>query len=419
MENGKIKLSELAAGGVTGAQLDSSIEISALLNAAVADTQNDVEEVRETALQKAKKLKDKQGTGIPMTKEEFVADGQVKKEKLDVEKDIDKKIEELDSSISAAQNLNIPKPQSAEALVKTMDVLSDMAEGKGLDEKTAKALNMTIKEEGQDKNINYAAGNISPRQQAEREEIPADMRSTDDFDREDVVQILIDKTGMGSNVILTPEDEAKVVRAKKIIISEVETQELATIKFKAPTKSFSEMISQHVVDTTMTKVTFPASRFAGNMGGLGFGELGDIALSRENITHEKLNKKLTIIYNNLKNASVGTFDNYDAFLTKLAYTDIDFGTFALACSTFPEIDTITLTCNHITCHQNFEHKYSPRNLIRFERMRNAVLRDMKSINSCTSLEESKELFKHSPVSEYKIIKLSFSRYMLEISIASS
>lgn len=417
MSDVKKKLSELAGDSI-GATLDPSIEISSLLNNAVGEVQTGETPEKETALQRAKRLKEEQGTGIPMTKEEFIADGQVKKEKLDVEKDIDKKITELDNSISAAQELNIPKPQSAEDLVKTMNVLSDMADGKGLDEELAKSLNITKKEEGQDKTVNYAA-NVSPRQQTEREEIPADMRSTDNFDRDDVVQILIDKTGMGSNVTLTPEEEAKVVRAKKIIISEVESQELATIKFKAPTKSFSEMISQHIVDTTMTKVTFPASRFASDMGGLGFGELGDIALSRENITHEKLNKKLTIIYNNLKNPSVGTFDNYDDFLTKLAYTDIDFGTFALACSTFPEVDTITLTCNHTTCHQNFEHKYSPRNLIRFEKMRNAVLRDMKSINTCTSLEESKELFKHGPVSEYKMIKLPFSNYMVEIGIASA
>lgn len=417
MSDEKTKLSDLV--GNTGATLDQTINISAMLNDAVDGDQTQTEEVQETPLQRAKRLKEEQGTGVPMTKEEFTADGQVKKEKLDVEKDIDAKIAEMDENINAAQSLNIPKPQSAEDLVKTMNILDDVASGKGLDETAAKELNITRKEEGQDKNINYAAG-VSPKQQTERDEIPADMQSTDNFNRDDIVQILIDKTGLGGGtLVLSPEEEAKVIRAKKIIVTEVESKELSTIKFKAPTKSFSERISEHTIGGVTTKVTFPASRFSGSMSGLGFGELGDIALSRENITYEKLNKKLTILYNNLKNTTVGMFDNYDDFLSKLAYTDIDFGTFGVTCSTFPEVDTITLSCNHTTCNKPFEHKYSPRSLIRFDRMRNAVLRDMENINKCGSLEESKELYKHSPVSEYKLIKLPFSGYMMEIGIASA
>lgn len=392
-------------------------EISALLNDAVEKT-NEVEVKKETALEKAKRIKEEQGSGMPITKEQYVADGEMKKEKLQVEQDFEKTVTDMDSKIEAAKQLNIPKPKTQEELVAAMNLLDSVANGEEIDAAVVAQLNITRKEEGQDKNVNYAAG-MTPKAQIEQQEIPEDMQSNDSFDREDIVQILIDKTGMGGEVNLTPEEQEKVIRAKKIIVTEVENQTLSTIKFKPPTKSFTEMIAQHSIETTMTKVTFAASRFSGSMGGLGFGELADIALSRENITHDKLNKKLTIIYNNLKNTSVGTFDNYDEFLSKLAYTDIDFGTFALACSTFPEIDTITLNCNHPTCQHPFEHKYAPRTLIRFEKMRNAILRDMESINKCNSLEQSKELFSHGPVSEYKMIELPFSKYYIEIGIASA
>lgn len=411
----KQKLSELVAGSTPSK--DESIDVSALLNNAVENTESTIEEpVKETKLQKMQRERAQTGGGVVIDNKDYVPDGHVKKQDLQVEKDIDIKMEEMDSTIKTMQNLNIPKPSNPEELVKTMDVVEKIASGEKVDQAVLDELNITEKTEEQKAEINYAA---SPKEQTSQEEIPDGLKSTEDFNRDDVVQILIDKTGLGGNIKFTPEEESKLLRAKKIVVSEVEEKKLATAKFTPPQKSFTAMISEYEMDTVMTKVTFPASRFTASVGGLGFGELGDIALSNENITYEKLNKELTILYNKLKNASTGNFDNYDDFLSKLAYTDIDFGIFGLACSTFPEVDTITLQCQHPSCKQHFDHTYSPRTLIRFDKMYNKILNDIKITNSCQSLSEAKAVMKESPVQKYKIIELPFSKYLVEIGIASA
>ena len=136
------KLSDLV-GNATPSK-DDSLDVSSLLNVAVEKTESIVEEpVRETKLQKMQRERAQTGGGVVINSADYVPDGQVKKKDLQVEKDIDAKMEEMDSTIKTMQNLNIPKPSNPEELVKTMDVVERLAAGEKVDESVLKELNIT------------------------------------------------------------------------------------------------------------------------------------------------------------------------------------------------------------------------------------------------------------------------------------
>lgn len=392
------------------AKQDENLDIMNLLKAAKDNPSN---ENKKSELQKMQEQK----KGLIINNDEYEKDGEVKPLKQESEtperiKDFNDQMKAMDKMIDVAKTVNVTVPETKMDLAMTMMAISDMAEGKEIDGEIKQYSETHIRE----KTSNDVMDNHN---RTKTNDTTNNINRGDDIEKQELVNIIIDKTGFGMNIDFTEEEKAKLIHSRQIKVTEIENMELSTITFKKPDKSFLETINVHTVSTTMTPVVFPASGIGASMAGLSFGELGDIGLDKETLTFSKLNKKYSIIYNKLKNSTIGKFKDYEDFLKKFAYTDLDIAVFGMACSTFPEMDTISLKCQHPKCQKVFEHTYSPRSIIKIDEMSKTMLKAMKNISNAISVQEYNELAENSPVRKYKAITLPHSRYIIEVGIASA
>lgn len=242
--------------------------------------------------------------------------------------------------------------------------------------------------------------------------------------KDQLVKILIDKTGLGVNFTFDDEEKKAIESSNMIHLIEVEDKELETVEIERPDegKPFLQVIDTYKLSVSKAPMTFPASGFKADMTGLSWGEFSDITLDvtgeQEDYTDfDKIYKKLSVIYNNMKNISIGAFKSFEDFLKHFAYADVQFATYGLLISTQPEEDTITLSCNKEGCKKRFVHKYIPRSIINFDSANTELLEQINRINTVAP-EKRLELAKSSRVNKFKRIKLPTSGYLVDLGYAS-
>ena len=385
---------------------DTTLDVSSLLKAS-----KEAPEKKETALDKFKREKEERGSGLVVenkaleeaNKEKTLITNKAENDAMD---EVDEYLAEQDKMIQAAQNVKFDRlPQTGLEMAAAMDAIEEATTSKEvMNGEKVKTVNIETQES--------------------REKSPEEVTSSNeattavDEDRKNIINILIDKTGLGGDFKFTDEEKEKIFSSTEIHLKEVEELDLSTITVKKAEKSFLESVNEFQISSSKVPVVFPASRFKAYMTGLSYGEMGDISLNNENVTFDQLQKKLTVIYNKMVNPSIGEFENFEDFLKKFAYVDIDLAVYGLVVATFPEIDDIPLTCNNEKCKNSFNHKYSPRTLIRFDKANEKFLNAMKDVVECPAAESHK-LLEESPARVHKRVKLPFSGFIIEIGIASA
>ena len=385
---------------------DTTLDVSSLLKAS-----KEAPEKKETALDKFKRAKEERGSGLVVEnkaleeaiKEKTLITNNAENDAMD---EVDEYLAEQDKMIQAAQNVKFDRlPQTGLEMAAAMDAIEEATTSKEvMNGEKVKTVNIETQESGEK----------SP------EEVTSSNEATTavDEDRKNIINILIDKTGLGGDFKFTDEEKEKIFSSTEIHLKEVEELDLSTITVKKAEKSFLESVNEFQISSSKVPVVFPASRFKAYMTGLSYGEMGDISLNNENVTFDQLQKKLTVIYNKMVNPSIGEFENFEDFLKKFAYVDIDLAVYGLVVATFPEIDDIPLTCNNEKCKNSFNHKYSPRTLIRFDKANEKFLNAMNDVVECPAAESHK-LLEESPARVHKRVKLPFSGFIIEIGIASA
>ena len=228
-----------------------------------------------------------------------------------------------------------------------------------------------------------------------------------------IVKVLIDKTNLGVPAIFDEVEKDAIFNADQIDLVEVETVELSSLKMNKPQKSFMESVEEYEAVGSQIPMIFPCSRFRATINGLSNGEMGDIALTVNNTDYESENKKLSIIYNKMKNCSFGQFDNYEDFLENFAYVDVPMAIYALYIATSPEEDHIVLRCGNDDCKKSFNNQFRSRSLLRLDRCTDAFLHNM-DIVSDANIKDSKKLFIDAPHRKQKLIKLPNSKWIVSL-----
>lgn len=228
-----------------------------------------------------------------------------------------------------------------------------------------------------------------------------------------IVKVIIDKTNLGMPAVFDDVERDIILNASQIDLVEVETLDINTITIKKPPKSFVEAISAYESSGTQVAMVFPCSRFRATLGGLTYGEMADIALSIDNTTYDSERKKLSIIYNKMKNISIGQFDSFDDFLDGFAYADIDLATYALYIASTAEQDRMTLRCGKDDCLRGFNVPFRARSLLDLDACSEVFLKMTKEVAEVNG-ESAKELRKTSPILNQKVIKLPNSEWLVKI-----
>lgn len=340
----------------------------------------------------------------------------------DAMSDADKYLADMDAQIDAAKKISFPRPENPQQMVGIMDALDRAAKNPDI-LKTGEAPAETPTEESKEAvSQDTTAEEKAPETPVEVKDDPEAAKKAEDEKKEElkkqVINILIDKTGMGVDFHFDEEEKAKLKTAEEIHVTEVEDIDLATITVKKPERSFVDTASEYQLSSSRVPVVFPASRFRAYMTGLTYGEMADIAFTHENMNFDKANKRLSIIYNKMADPSCGKFDSYDDFLKKFSFMDMQLAIYGIIIATFPEMDDIGMTCNNSKCGQSFSHKFSPRSLIQFDLCDQRFLDGMKEVIDCP-IGKEKELMENSPTMKHKRIRLPDTGLIVEVGFASA
>ena len=233
------------------------------------------------------------------------------------------------------------------------------------------------------------------------------------------INLIIDKTGLGTDFILSEDERKKMAEANEIRLTQVEVLDIASITTEKPERdSFTGKINTYQLSGSKTTISFPASGFKADMTGLTYGEIADISLSMDAVNVDKYYKRLAIIYNKMKNISNGPFDSFEDFLKNFAYTDISLAVYGLFVATFPEVQTISLRCGRNSCNKTFDWDYATRSILRLDKSDEVLLDKMAELASADP-NEYEDIYKKAAVRNSKFIKLPYSGYIVELGIASA
>lgn len=253
--------------------------------------------------------------------------------------------------------------------------------------------------------------------------LTAKVEDVENKEEEDIksktINLIIDKTGLGTDFILSEDERKKMAEANEIRLTQVEVLDIASITTEKPERdSFTGKINTYQLSGSKTTISFPASGFKADMTGLTYGEIADISLSMDAVNVDKYYKRLAIIYNKMKNISNGPFDSFEDFLKNFAYTDISLAVYGLFVATFPEVQTISLRCGRNSCNKTFDWDYATRSILRLDKSDEVLLDKMAQLASADP-NEYEDIYKSAAVRNSKFIKLPYSGYIVELGIASA
>lgn len=412
--------------GLDSVEKDDSMDLMSLIKGNEKEETADavVEEKKEKELSPLEKaqLAKENGKGLVVDNNEMKDESdpsQLKNKAMD-DADMESKayMDDMDEKIKVANNIVvIKKPKNKMEMASMMDQIEILQKGGTLPlegafvrEKTAEEMNAEefgTAPAAANESADAEDPNVADVEE-EEEEISEEKRK--------LVEVMIDKTGLGADIFFSDEEKEKLQHATEIRLKEIEEVDISTIKIRQANKPFLESVKEYQMASSMVPVVFPASRFKAQMIGLSYGEIGDITFNTENVSYEQVRKRLTIIYNKMVNPSI-KFDSFEDFLTKFAYVDIDIAMYGLIVATFPEIDEITMQCRNPQCGASFSHSFAPRNLIRWDRMDEKFMTVLKEI--VDNPEKGDELVSESPTRVSKRIRLPYSGFLLDIGITSS
>lgn len=236
-------------------------------------------------------------------------------------------------------------------------------------------------------------------------------------EREKLVEILIDKTGFGNrNLEFTDEEREKMAEASLIRVTEVEDIDIGSFEFTAPSDTYVKNLEAMDSNYGTTLVPLVASRYRAKMRGLGYGQLADLLMDVKEPRFEEHLKRYSIIYNNIVETTVGKFESFEDFLKSTAKIDMDAMLYGLMVSTYPELDTVSITCGR--CGTQFPQKYFVRDLMDIKNASTEYLKKLDELMNCPE-SEYETYFKESPVHKRKYFKLPGSGYVVEIGVVSA
>ena len=233
-----------------------------------------------------------------------------------------------------------------------------------------------------------------------------------------IVEILIDKTGFGTDFKFTPEEREKISEAETLRVNEVKLIDISAVRAKRSEKSFQDVIKAYDLGGSRTTICFPASGFKAQMKGLSYGEYADVALSMDSVTFDQYYKRLSIIYNKMVNISTGPFKDFEDFLKHFAYTDISLALYGMFVATEKENQEIPLNCGNPKCKKSFNWSYNTRSILRLERCADTFLNKMQELATAPAIEYDR-IRSEAAVNNSKYIELPDSGIICEMGVASA
>ena len=169
----------------------------------------------------------------------------------------------------------------------------------------------------------------------------------------DEVTVLIDKLGAGT-IEFTPEERARMQKSKKIRLVEVENKELQGVKIARKfNRDNDKTFLQKTFNRSLASTIALASYYTAKMKNVSAEESMKIMQRPGEDSARTALETWSVLYSKLTDVSCGDFKNFDDFIAHTAYLDYNNFIYAILCSSYPETDSISFTCNQEGCGKRF------------------------------------------------------------------
>ena len=228
------------------------------------------------------------------------------------------------------------------------------------------------------------------------------------------VKIIIDKSNV-TNISWSKEEMEKIRRARTVNLNIVED---VTLKYTQ-----IEEADDNIVDSILSKYerklndvpgSLPASKYRATFTGLTYTEILDLTHSQEMNNLDGERKKWSIAYDHIKNPSIGDFEDFDDFLKKTSFMDIDYILWKILCASAQEKEIISIDCHGQIhgkpCGNSYDWIYAPSELLLVDQIDNVILGEMKKTSEVQSVEEIQKQYSESMLMTPNTVELPTSKF---------
>ena len=173
------------------------------------------------------------------------------------------------------------------------------------------------------------------------------------------------EAGTKDVVVNVPDDVA--VQMKRNNVINVHVREVTDEDMKAVTvienPGIPGIIRPYESDVNDVPITLPLSGYKCVIRPVNWFESIDLAAPSSNSKVDFQIQRWSIIYNHIKNVSIGEFENFEDFLKKTKYADLPLLEWAILTATADEEEPLEITCGNRKCGKMHVYHYMPRSLV--------------------------------------------------------
>ena len=244
---------------------------------------------------------------------------------------------------------------------------------------------------------------------AEEEKVVIPIKQSDE------VKVVIDKTQVGE-LSWTKEEMDKLKSARTFELNIVEEVSIPYSQIEdADDNAVDVVLSQYTRKANDVVAALPASKYRATFTGLSYTEIMDLSYSQNLNELDGEQKRWSIAYAHIKNPSIGPFVDYEDFLKKTSFIDLEFILWKILCATSMDKEIITIDCHGklpsgAECDRSYEWVYAPGSLLDLESINPAVLEEMKATAEAMSSEDIAANYKQSMLLTNNSVELPSSKF---------
>jgi hypothetical protein len=209
-------------------------------------------------------------------------------------------------------------------------------------------------------------------------------------------KIIIDKTNV-PEISFTKEEVEKIKKSRSVTLNIIETKNMEYSIIEEDNSADSPLnidaiLKQYTRKMNDMRVSMPASKYRATFTGLSYPEILDLSYSQELNNLDGELKKWSIVFNHIKNPSIGDFKEYEYadatgnvikvsafedFLKKTSFIDLEYALWAILCATCLDKEIVSIDCHGKNCNNVYDWIYDPKTLIQMSSVPVVTLEDMK------------------------------------------
>jgi hypothetical protein len=230
----------------------------------------------------------------------------------------------------------------------------------------------------------------------------------------DETKVIIDKSNV-SDVSFSSEDIDKIKKSRSVTLNIVETKniEYSIIeedKDGGNMTNIDVILNQYTRKMNDMRVSMPASNYRCTFTGLSYPEMLDLSYSQELNNLDGERKKWAIVYNHIKNPSIGEFVDFEDFLKKTSFIDLEFALWAILCATCLEKEIVSIDCHSENCKHTYDWIYDPRALIQMDSVPEVTLNEIKVTGESETMEDIMKHYNESMLMLQNTVTLASSGF---------